>query len=158
MVIQLEKVPKDTKLEDFRRRESSWIQRLDTLRRGYNSRREMAKRQAPLLPVYGLGPAPIKRSRNADRDTKFANKRRIDLRMDFVEPCICSIFYKINQMKLTKSGRSIVLTTDASCLGNTHAQAVFELQAGFRPGFAPCLPGESYQNTIIFSVIDHSKY
>ena len=27
----------------------------------------MAKRQAPLLPVYGLGPAPIKRSRNADR-------------------------------------------------------------------------------------------
>ena len=67
VVIQLEKVPKSTKLEDFRRRESSWIQRLDTLRRGYNSRREMAKRQAPLLPVYGLGFAPIKRSRNADR-------------------------------------------------------------------------------------------
>ena len=35
--------------------------------------------------------------------------------------------------------RSIVLTTDASCLGNIHVQAVFELQAGFRPGFAPCL-------------------
>ena len=34
VVIQLEKVPEDTKLEDFRRRESSWIQRLDTLRRG----------------------------------------------------------------------------------------------------------------------------
>ena len=67
MVIQLEKVPKATKLEDFRRRESSWIQRLDTLRRGYNSRWEMAKRQAPLLPAYDLGPAPIKRPRNADR-------------------------------------------------------------------------------------------
>ena len=62
---------------------------------------------------------------------------------------------------LTKSGRSIVLTTDASCLGNTHAQAIFELQAGFHPGFfAPCLPGKSYQNTtmvVLFSVIDHSK-
>ena len=36
-------------------------------------------------------------------------------------------------LRLTKSGRSIILTTDgASCLGNIHAQAVFELQAGFQ--------------------------
>ena len=56
VVIQLEKVPKGTKLEDFRRRESSWINRVDALSIGYNSRREIIKRPAPFLPVYGLGP------------------------------------------------------------------------------------------------------
>ena len=71
--------------------------------------------------------------------------------------CICHLPRWKPYLRLTKSGRSTVLTTDASCLGSTHAQAVFELQAGFRPSFAPCLPGKSYQNTIIFSVIDHSK-
>ena len=49
------------------------------------------------------------------------------------------------------------MTTDASCLENIHAQAILELQAGFRLGFAPCLPGKSYQDSIIFSIIDHSK-
>ena len=49
------------------------------------------------------------------------------------------------------------MTTDLSCLGSIHAQAVLELQAGFRPGFAPCLPGKSYQNSTIFSVTGHSK-
>ena len=71
--------------------------------------------------------------------------------------CICHLPRWKPYLRLTKSGRSIVFTTDASCLGNTHAQAVFKLQASFRPGFAPCLPGKSYQNTIIVSVIDHSK-
>ena len=56
VVIQLEKVPEGTKLEDFRRRESSWINRVDALSIGYNSRREINKRPAPFLPVYGLGP------------------------------------------------------------------------------------------------------
>ena len=51
----------------------------------------------------------------------------------------------------------MVITTDASCLENIHAQAILELQAGFRFGFAPCLPGKSYQDSIIFSIIDHSK-
>ena len=60
-------------------------------------------------------------------------------------------------VRLTKSGRMIVLTTDVSCLGSAHAQAVLDLQAGFRTGFAPCLPGKSYQNTIISSVVNHSK-
>ena len=60
-------------------------------------------------------------------------------------------------VRLTKSGRRIVLTTDVSCLGNAHAQAVLDLQAGFRTGFAPCLPGKSYQNTTISSVVNHSK-
>ena len=77
---------------------------------------------------------------------------------DWKSTCICHLQRWKPYLRLTKSGRSIVLTTDdASCLGNTHAQAVFELQAGFRPGFAPCLPGKSYQNTITFSVFDHSK-
>ena len=49
------------------------------------------------------------------------------------------------------------MTTDASCLENIHAQAILELQAGFRFGFAPCLLGKSYQDSIIFSNIDHSK-
>ena len=49
------------------------------------------------------------------------------------------------------------MPTDASCLGNIHAQAILELQAGFCPGFAPCLPGKSYQDSMIFSVADHSK-
>ena len=49
------------------------------------------------------------------------------------------------------------MTTDASCLENIHAQAILELQAGFRFGFAPCLPGKSYQDSIIFSIMNHSK-
>ena len=67
VVIQLEKVPGVTKLEDFRRRESSWINRVDALSIGYNSRREIIKQPAPFLPVYGLGPEPITKSRNPDR-------------------------------------------------------------------------------------------
>ena len=67
VVIQLEKVLQGTKLEDFRRRESSWINRVDALSIGYNSCREIIKRPAPFLPVYGLGPEPITRSRNPDR-------------------------------------------------------------------------------------------
>ena len=50
----------------------------------------------------------------------------------------------------------MVMATDASCLENIHAQAILELQAGFRL-FAPCLPGKPYQDSIIFSIIDHSK-
>ena len=73
--------------------------------------------------------------------------------------CICHLpCWKPYVVRLTKSGRRIVLTTDVSCLGNAHAQAVLDLQAGFRTGFAPCLPGKSYQNTIISSVVNHSKY
>ena len=101
VVIQLEKVPEGTKtLEDFRRREPSWIHRLDTLRVGYDSRREMIKRPALLLPVYGLGPAPSKRSRNPDRVRIPNLQARIHLRMDSTEVCTFSILYKINQIRL----------------------------------------------------------
>ena len=100
VVIQQEKVPEGTKLEDFRRREPSWILRLDTLRVGYDSRREMTKRSAPLLPVYGLGPAPTKRSRNPDRVRIPNLQARIHLRMDSAEVCTFSILYKINQIRL----------------------------------------------------------
>ena len=46
--------------------------------------------------------------------------------------------------------RRVVMATDASYLENIHAQAILELQAGFRPGFAPCLQGtgKSFQDTI----------
>ena len=60
-------------------------------------------------------------------------------------------------VRLTKTGRRMVMTTDARCLENIHAQAILELQAGFRIGFAPCLPGKSYEDSTIFSIIDHSK-
>ena len=49
------------------------------------------------------------------------------------------------------------MTTDASCIENIHAQAILELQVGFRFGFNPCLPGKAYQDLIIFSIIYHSK-
>ena len=49
------------------------------------------------------------------------------------------------------------MTTDASCLENIHAQAILELQVGFRSSFAPCLLGKSYQDSVIFSTIGHSK-
>ena len=71
--------------------------------------------------------------------------------------CICHMPRWQPYVRLTKTGRSMVVTTDASCLENIHAQAILELQAGFRPGFAPCLPGKSYQDSIIFSIIGHSK-
>ena len=51
----------------------------------------------------------------------------------------------------------MVMISDAGCLGNIYAQATLELQAGFRPGFAPCLPGKSYQDSVIFSVTDRPK-
>ena len=51
-------------------------------------------------------------------------------------------------VRLTKTGRRVVMATDASYLENIHAQAILELQAGFRPGFAPCLQGKSFQDTI----------
>ena len=55
--------------QEYRERESSWISRLDTLHSRYNKRREIAKPADPLelVPPYGFGPAPIKRSRHPDR-------------------------------------------------------------------------------------------
>ena len=61
VVIQVDKVPEGTELEKICRRESSWINRVDALSIGYNSRREITKRSAPFLPIYGLGPEPITR-------------------------------------------------------------------------------------------------
>ena len=71
--------------------------------------------------------------------------------------CICHMPRWQPYLRLTKTGRRMVMTTDASCLENIHAQAILELQADFRPGFAPCLPGKSYQDPIILSIIGHSK-
>ena len=48
---QPENVPEGTELKDFRKkRESSWIHRLDILHAGSNSRRVMAELPAPLAP------------------------------------------------------------------------------------------------------------
>ena len=115
VVIQLEKVPEDTKLEDFRRRESSWINRVDALSIGYNSRREISKRPAPFLPVYGLGPEPITRSRNPDRimvpNLQARNRSKDGLRRtmylqhlvqnkpDEVDKCVCVFFPSILDIK-----------------------------------------------------------
>ena len=71
--------------------------------------------------------------------------------------CICPMPRWKPYVRLTKTGRRMVMTADGSCLENIHAQAILELQAGFRPGIAPCLPGKSYQDSIIFSVTGHSK-
>ena len=54
-------------LQKYRERESLWISRLNTLHLGHNSRREIAKPPAPLVPTHGFGPAPIKRSQHPDR-------------------------------------------------------------------------------------------
>ena len=67
IVLLLEKVPEGTVFQEYRERESSWMSRLDTLHSGYNKRRQIAKPADPLVPPYGFGPAPIKRSRHSDR-------------------------------------------------------------------------------------------
>ena len=53
--------------QEYREQESSWISRLDALHLEYNKRRETSKLADPLVPPYGYGPAPIKRSRHPDR-------------------------------------------------------------------------------------------
>ena len=67
--------------------------------------------------------------------------------------CICHMPRWQPYVSLTKTGRRMVMTTDAICLENIHAQTILELQTGFRPGFAPCLPGKSYQDSFIFSLL-----
>ena len=93
----------------------------------------------------------------ATMDRFLLNGTNVGRDHDQQSTCICHLPCWKPYVRLTKSGRRIVLTTDVSCLGNAHAQAVLDLQAGFRTGFAPCLPGKSYQNTIISSVVNHSK-
>ncbi|MEP3682181.1 MAG: GIY-YIG nuclease family protein, partial [Ekhidna sp.] len=46
---------------------NSWIHRLDTLREGYNTRREKAKPCYPHIPSHGFGTRPVKRSRHGVR-------------------------------------------------------------------------------------------
>ena len=66
VVIQLEQVLLDPELEDFRKHESSWVYRIDTLHAGKN-RQEMPKPPAPPVPAHGFGTTPIGRSRHPDR-------------------------------------------------------------------------------------------
>ena len=93
----------------------------------------------------------------ATMDRFLLNGTNVGRDHDQQSTCICHLPCWKPYVRLTKSGRRTVLTTDVSCLGNAHAQAVLDLQAGFRTGFAPCLPGKSYKNTIISSVVNHSK-
>lgn len=51
-------------------RENSWIHRLDTVVRGYNSRVELMAPPRPFLPSYGFGARPIRRSRQSKRITR----------------------------------------------------------------------------------------
>lgn len=77
VVITLETVPMDVSDKEcvgtrmhWRVRENSWIHRLNSLKNGYNTRREIKKPDPPTLPSHGFGKRPVKKSRHGTRITK----------------------------------------------------------------------------------------
>ena len=69
--------------------------------------------------------------------------------------CICEELWWRPFARVIKGGKRIVMTTDASCLRNPHAEAVINLQAGFRPNFAPSMSKKSCLEEVLDSVTSH---
>ena len=62
-------------------------------------------------------------------DRMMINTTNVGRNPDQQSTCICHMPRWQPYVKLTKTGRRVVITTDASCLENIHAQAILELQA-----------------------------
>ena len=67
----------------WRERGNSWINRLHTRVKGYNTRRKIAKRQLPQIPTHGFGIRRVRRPRHKSRITKITHNGRVFLSRDW---------------------------------------------------------------------------
>ena len=67
----------------WRERENSWINRLHTRVKGYNTRREIAKPQLPQIPTHGFRIRQVRRSRHKSRVTEITHNGRVFLSWDW---------------------------------------------------------------------------